>query len=84
MPALPMIIDQQGVYNRWISLGIHPFGRYPAWVGIWLDDATTENPADESHCWNSQGQSVWCQIGVDAVRFLPVSPLFLPLILRSP
>lgn len=45
-----MIIDQQGVYNRWISLGIHPFGRYPAWVGIWLDDATTENPADESHC----------------------------------
>lgn len=84
MPAFPLTIDQQGVSDRWISLGIHAFGRYPAWAGLWIDDATTENPAQEEHCRDVQGQSIWCQIGVDAVQFRPVWPVNLPLVLREP
>ncbi len=78
MPSIYMVIDQQGVSDRWISLGIHVFGRYPAWAGLWIDDVTTETP-DDNHC----GQSVWCQVGVDAVRFRPVWPIYLPLVLQD-
>lgn len=77
-PAIYMVVDQYGVSDRWISLGIHRFGPYPGWAALWIDDATLEQPTIDQHC-----GAGWCQIGVDAVKFVTAWPVYIPVALNQ-
>lgn len=81
MPSWLMVVDQKGIEDRWISLGIYEFGNglSAPWYAVWLDDATLENPARDTHCGTD-----WCQIGVDAVRFRSVWPVYIPTVRKDP
>lgn len=66
-----LVVDQYGVSDRWISLGVYDFGDFPApWRHLLIGDDTTE--ARDEHCLASENQHL-CQIGVDAARFRLVS-----------
>ena len=80
MPSIYTVVDQAGINDRWISLGIHQFGTWPSapWYAIWVSDATLENPSRDTHCGTG-----WCQLGVDAVRFRPVWPVYVPVMLKN-
>jgi hypothetical protein len=90
MPDLYTIIDQWGISNRWISLGVQPFGRCfssTGLCGIWLSDATDEG-ADAHGAYASLCNSVvnghyYCKIGVDAVRFRAPWPAYIPIVLNE-
>jgi hypothetical protein len=73
MPSTYMVIDQYGVSNRWISLGIHEFGYWPdaPWVGLWMSD-TEANPGEHNR-----------KFGVDAIRFRAPRPVYIPLVLND-
>jgi hypothetical protein len=77
-PAIYMVVDQYGVSDRWISLRIHRFGPYPGWAALWIDDATLEQPTIDQHCGTG-----WCQIGVDAVKFVTAWPVYIPVALNQ-
>lgn len=73
MPSTYMVIDQYGVSNRWISLGIHEFGYWPhaPWVGLWMSDREA-NPGEHNR-----------KFGVDAIRFRVPWPVYIPLVLKN-
>lgn len=73
MPSTYMVIDQYGVSNRWISLGIHRFGSYPSapWVGLWINDAEV-NATEHMR-----------MFGVDAIRFRTPWPVYIPVVLKN-
>lgn len=91
-PSKVMIVDQWGVSDRWISLGVYAFGPSPAapWSGIWLSDATGEGPnthgTQANLCYYSYGGDWLCRVGVDAVRFrtTPLMTTFLPMVVKEP
>lgn len=75
IPTTYMIVDQWGVSNRWISLGIHHFGSWPApWLGLWMSDMTREGP---------NGGNRFGRLAVDAIRFRTPWPVYIPLVLRN-
>jgi hypothetical protein len=92
MPGMYTIVDQYGISNQWISLGVKPFGRCfsaAVWCGVWLSDATGEggnahggipNAPDCNSFVNGQ---YFCKIGVDAVRFRVPWPTYIPLVLKE-
>jgi hypothetical protein len=73
MPTRYMVVDQWGTSNRWLSLGVHQFGSWPGapWVGLWVFDNMV----------NDSEQGRW--LGVDAIRFRPPWPVYIPLVLRN-
>ena len=72
MPTTYMIVDQWGVSDRWITLGIYRFGRWPApWLGVWVSDATGERP------------ETYRRLAVDAIRFRTPWPVYIPVVLKN-
>jgi murein DD-endopeptidase MepM/ murein hydrolase activator NlpD len=73
MPSTYGVIDQYGVSNRWISLGVHEFGDFPhaPWVGLWMSDREA-NPGEHNR-----------KFGVDAIRFRAPWPVYIPLVLKN-
>ncbi|MCO6450486.1 MAG: M23 family metallopeptidase [Caldilineales bacterium] len=70
-----MIVDQNGIGNRWIDLGTHWLGSVSAanHAGIWIDDETGEE-------YSEAGRN---ELGVDAIRFrVRNHPMYFPLQLR--
>lgn len=55
------VVDQYGLNNQWVSIGSY---RMKPGAYVYTHDATGE--VFEEHC----GAGVWCQLGVDAVRFV--------------
>jgi len=89
LPAYYTVIDQWGVTNQWISLGIQQFSPLwsPGWYAVWISDATGE--AGNAHgnqaslCDDTIGAQYYCRIGVDAVRFRVPWPTYVPAVLKN-
>lgn len=73
MPIKDTIVDQRGISDRWISLGVYQFGRWPAapWLGVWVSDSTGESPSSLRH------------LAVDAIRFRTPWPVYIPVVLKN-
>lgn len=73
MPVRDMIVDQWGVSNRWISLGVYHFGAWPSapWLGLRINDATGERP------------NTYRLLGVDAIRFRTPWQVYIPVALKN-
>jgi hypothetical protein len=60
---IPVTVDQAGLYNIWVSLGVYQLTLGNAYVSV--TDATGNEGSPNNHC----GVGGTCQVGVDAVRF---------------
>lgn len=71
-PSPCMVVDQFGLDDDWLSLGIHHFGVYPdaPWHGIWVDN------------WTGETQTERNKLGVDAIQFRTLNPLYLPYVVK--
>lgn len=71
-PSSCMVVDQFGLDDVWLSLGVHHFGVYPnaPWHGIWVDNWTDETQAERN------------KLGVDAILFRMPNPLYLPYVVK--
>jgi len=72
MPSSCMVVDQSGLGDVWLSLGVHHLGIYPSapWYGIWVDNWTGETQAGRN------------KLGVDAIQFRMPNPLYLPYVVK--
>lgn len=66
-------IDQLGLNNQWVSIGVYRFNQGTANY-VRIKDATGEDR--NFHCWII-GQER-CQLGADAVKFVRRAPTYLP------
>ncbi len=64
-----VVVDQYGVSERWISLGVYEFGNDAPYAAILIGDDTGEGFRER--CFDTEDQDR-CQIGVDAIRFKQV------------
>ena len=60
-------VDQDGLYKQWVSIGIYRMvpGNY-----VYITDGTGEGSG--VHC----GSGQWCQLGIDAVKFVKRDTLY--------
>lgn len=72
------VVDQNGLSNQWVSIGVYRFepdtGDY-----VRINDATGEGY--RVHCYDAIGSAYgtnWCDLGVDAVKFVRRAPAYLP------
>lgn len=63
------VVDQNGLNNQWVSIGTY---RMNPGNSVWTHDATGE--ALGSHC----GANAWCELGVDAVKFVRRGTVYAP------
>ncbi len=64
-----LVVDQYGVSERWVSLGVYEFGNGAPYAAILIGDDTGEGFRE--HCFETEEQDR-CQVGVDAIRFRQV------------
>jgi hypothetical protein len=90
MPAMYTVVDQWGITNQWISLGIHSFSSSlgsSGWYGVWISDATNESGNAHGNqanlCDDVVNGQYYCRIGVDAVRFRVPWPTYIPIVLKN-
>jgi len=72
------VIDQNGLYNQWVSIGVYRFDAGPAKY-VKVTDGTGEGY--RVHCYDEWGSAYgwdWCHLGVDAVKFVQRAPTYLP------
>jgi hypothetical protein len=91
MPSGYAIVDQYGISNQWISLGVRAYSRCfyttAPWCGVWLSDATGEggnaHGGQANLCNSVVNGQYYCKIGVDAIRFRVPWPTYIPLVLKD-
>jgi len=73
MPMRETIVDQWGVSDEWISLGMYSWGPWPQgwWRGVWVSDGTGEAP------------STYRRLGIDAIRFRVPWSVYIPMVLKN-
>ena len=72
------VVDQAGLNNQWVSIGVYRFHGGNA-DNVYLTDLTGEGY--RVHCYDAVGSALgqnYCQIGVDAVKFVRRAITYLP------
>ncbi len=67
--AVTGVVDQYGLYDQWVSIGI-----YRMVPGSWVFTIDNTGESVSFHC----GQGQWCNLGVDAIKFVRRDTLYQP------